>query len=111
MAAEALPQVHAQTVIDRTAIGEIRIHVAEGNAVVERSWITVCVESLAGEARLQLRRRRDTGNISGEKQPTGDRRIQATGPEKVHERGTHPRPEGTISTMVRSAANGKWTGR
>ena len=50
MSAEPLAQVRAQAVIDRAAVGEVGIHVAEGYAVRECCWIAICVESLSLKA-------------------------------------------------------------
>src|SRR6202451_4436146 len=97
MISEALAQVRAEAVVDRTAVGVVGVHVAEGHTAGKCCGIAGGVEAGSAYARC-LHKLQDcwskggdtsSSAISGQK--IGDRGIDAAGPEKAHERSLDPR--------------------
>src|SRR5271166_5542034 len=78
-AAEALAEISAQAVIARSAIGEVGVHVAEGDAVTEGAWIAVGIELGRGEIGNGVRYTGRKGCNHGG--------VQAGGTEEVRQRG------------------------
>src|SRR5262249_11951873 len=72
---KALAQIGGKSVINRAAVGEIRIHVAEGDAVGEGRGIAIGVETLAGQAALDRLGKGHAGAAATRKQGPGDGRI------------------------------------
>src|SRR5579864_7615018 len=115
MLVEALAQVGGEAVVDRTAVGVVRVHVAEGDAAAKSASnrrSTTRVESLAGETALDFFRElhaRDRGR-SGSDESSGNRRIQASGTKEIHQRGINPGAERAVAARSGSAAYGERAG-
>src|SRR5271169_811012 len=89
---EAFAQVGGEAVVDRTPVGVVGIHVAEGDASREGpsgAGSAGGVESLAGEVALELLCEGHATGPSrdcGAQIQTSDGRIQAAGTKEIHQR-------------------------
>src|SRR5262245_62237869 len=83
--AEALAQVRAEAVIDRTTVGKVGVHVAEGNTIRVSGGIAVRVESLARQTAFDRLREGHARPCTGQRHRSSNRRIQSAGPEEVRQ--------------------------
>ena len=110
MPAKALAQVRAEPVIDRTAVGEVGVHITEGNAIGISGGIAARVESLARQTAFDGLREGHAGPCTGQRHRGSNRRIQSAGPEEVHQSRADPRAQRTRSARSGSAPHGERTG-
>src|SRR2546423_9662562 len=94
--------------IHGAAVRVVSVHVAERNAVIQRSErIACCVEPLTFEALQNLFCETNTSSASASYIGSRDGRIKAAWPEEVHEGGINIGL--TVVRIDSTAAYSKWT--
>src|SRR5215469_10367770 len=81
------PQVRAETVINRAAVGEVAVHVPERHAVVEGGRIALGIESIACQQLLGKPDALRTGSALGREKEICQRGVQSRRAEEIDESG------------------------